>query len=68
MAKVRVCPPEVRALPGSTASEGHLDRALKDITNREAANNRVLEFDNEFANLDARIQAFFWDSACIIEA
>lgn len=39
LAKVRVCPPEVRVLPGSTASEGHLDRALKDITNREAANN-----------------------------
>ena len=36
LAKVRVCLPEVRAiqlgnLPSSTASEGHLDRALKDI-------------------------------------
>ena len=39
LAKVRVCPPEVRTfqlgcLPSSTACEGHLDRALEDITNR----------------------------------
>ncbi|PFX18051.1 Spermidine/spermine N(1)-acetyltransferase-like protein 1 [Stylophora pistillata] len=59
MAKVRVCSPEVRALqlgslPGSTSSEGHLDRALKDITNREAPNNRVLKFDDEFAILATR--------------
>ena len=71
MAKVRVCSPEVRALqldnlPGSTASEGHLDRALKDITNREAANNRIFEFDVEFANLVARVQTFLWVSACMI--
>ena len=49
-----MCSPEVRALklgslPSSTGSEGHLDRALKDITNREAANDRILEFNNEFA-------------------
>ena len=54
LAKVRVCPLEVRALQlgslqGSTASEGHLDRALKDIINREAANIVILEFDDEFA-------------------
>jgi len=48
LAKVRVCSPEVRALQlgslrGSTASEGHLDKALKDITNREGANSRIFE-------------------------
>ena len=71
MAKARVCSPEVRALklgslPTSTASEGHLDRASKDITNREAVNNRVFEFDAEFANLATRVQTFLWVSACII--
>lgn len=60
LAKVRVCSLEVRALqlgslPGSMASEGHLDRAFKDITNREAADNRVSKFDNEFANLATRV-------------
>ena len=63
LAKVRVCSPEVRTLqlgclPSSTASEGHLDRALKDITNREAANNGIFELSNEFANLAARVQTF----------
>ena len=72
LGKVRVCSPEVRALQlgsllGSTASEGHLDRALKDITNREAANNGILEFDNEFANLATRVQTFLWVTACKIE-
>ena len=71
MAKARVCSPEVRALKlgsrtSSTASEGHLDRASKDMTNREAANNRVFEFDVEFANLATRVQTFLWVSACII--
>ena len=71
LAKVRVCSSEVRALqlgslPGSTASEGHLDRALKDITNRETANNRIFEFGDEFANLATRVQTFLWVSACII--
>ena len=71
LAKVRVCSPEVRALklgslPGSTASEGHLDRALKDISNREAANNRVFEFDDEFANLATRVRTFLWVSAWIV--
>ena len=28
-----------------------LDGALKNITNREAANHRILEFDSEFADL-----------------
>ena len=42
LAKVRVCSPEVRAfqlrsLPGSTTSEGHLGRTLEDVANREAA-------------------------------
>lgn len=72
LAKVRVCSLEMRtlqlgSLPGSTASEGHLDRASKDITNRKAANNRVFEFDDEFANLAARVQTFLWVSACIVE-
>lgn len=71
LAKVRVCSPEARALQlgsllGSMASDGYLDRALKDITNREAANNRIFEFDVEFANLVARVQTFLWVSACII--
>ena len=71
LAKVRVRPPEVRALqlgslPSSTASEGHLDRALENITNREAANNRIFEFDDEFANLATRVQTVLWVSACII--
>ena len=71
LAKVRVCSPEVRALqlgsvPGSMASEGHLDRALKDITNREAANNRIFEFEGEFANLATRVQTFLWILAGII--
>ena len=63
LAKVRVCSPEVRAfqlgsLPGSTTSEGHLDRALslEDVANREAANDRIFEFNNEFADLATRIQ------------
>ena len=62
LAKVRVCSPEVSlqlgSLPGSTASEGHLDRTLKDITNREAVNNRIFEFEDEFANLATRVQTF----------
>ena len=71
LAKVRVCLPEVRAiqlgnLPSSTASEGHLDRALKDITHGQAANNRIFDFDDEFADLPTRIQAFFSVSTCII--
>ena len=71
LAKVGVCSPEVRALqlgslPGGMASEGHLDRALKDITNRETANNRIFKFDDEFANLATRVQTFLWVSACII--
>ena len=71
LAKVKVCSPEVRALqlgslPGSTASEGHLDRAVKDITNREAANNRIFKFDYKFANFATRFQTFLWVSACII--
>jgi len=57
---MRVCSPEVRtlqlgSLPGSTASEGHLDRALKDIINKEAV--------DKFA---ATVQTFLWVSACII--
>ena len=71
LAKLRVCPPEERAiqlgsLPSSTASEGHLAGALKDITNGEAANNRIFEFEDEFADLATRIQAFFWVATCII--
>ena len=66
-----MCSPEVRvlqlgSLPGSTASEGDLDRALKDITNREAANNGILEFDDEFANLATRLQTFLCVTACKI--
>ena len=68
-----MCSPERRALqlgslPGSTASEMHLDRAVKDITNREAANNRIFKFDDEFENLATRVQSFLWVSvsACII--
>ena len=57
---------QLGSLPGSTASEGHLDGALKDITDREAANNRIFEFDGEFANLATRVQTFLWVSACII--
>ena len=69
--RVRVCSSEVRALqpgslPGSTASEGHLDRALKDITNRETANNRIFKLDGEFANLATRVQTFLGVSASII--
>ena len=49
LAEVRVCSPEVRALqlgslPRSTASEGHLGRASKEITKRETANNRIFKF------------------------
>ena len=71
LAKVRVCSPEVRALqlislPGSTAIEEHLDRALEDITNREDANNRIFEFNYQFANLAARGQTVLWVSAGII--
>ena len=71
MAKARVCSPEVRALklgslPGRTASEGHLDSALKDIANGEAANDRIFEFNDEFANLATRVQTFLWVSPCII--
>ena len=71
LAKVRVCPPEVRALqlgslPSSTASKGHLDGALEDITNGAVADNRIFEFNNGFADLATRIQAFFWVSACVI--
>ena len=60
LAKVRACSPGVRALqlgslPGSMASEGHLDRAVKDITNREAGNNKIFKFDDEFANLATRV-------------
>ena len=66
-----MCSPEVRALKlgslrDSTACEGHLDRALKDITNGEAVNDRIFEFNDEFANLATRVQAFLWVSACII--
>ena len=69
--KVRVCSPEVRALqlgtlPGSTTSEGHLGRALEDVANREAANDRTFEFNNEFADLATRVQTFLWVSAGII--
>ena len=71
LAKVRVCPPEVRALqlgslPSSTASEGHLDRALENIINKEAANNRIFEFNDKFANLATRVQTFLWVAACLI--
>ena len=71
LAEVRVCSPEVRtlqldSLPGSTASEGHLDGALKDITNRETANNRIFKLDDEVANLATRVQTFLWVAACII--
>ena len=71
LAEVRVCPPEVRALqlgrlPSSTASEGHLDGALKDITNGEAAYNRIFEFDDEFSVFANGIQAFFWVATGII--
>ena len=68
LAKVRVCPPEVRALqlgslPSSTASEGDLDRTLENIINREAVNNRIFKFDDKFANLATRVQTFLWVSA-----
>ena len=71
LAKVRVCSSEVRtlqlgSLPRSTASEGHLDRALEDVTNREAANNGIFEFSNEFVNLATRVQTFLWVLAGII--
>ena len=71
LAKVRVCSPEVRAfqlgsLPGSTTSEGHLDRALEDVANRETANHGIFEFNNEFADLATRVQTFLWVSAGII--
>jgi len=71
MAKVRMCSPEGRefqlgSLPGSTATEGHLDRALKDITNREAEKNKIFELDDELANLATRVQTFRGVSACII--
>ena len=59
LAKVRVCSPDVRALQlGGLPGKGHLDRALEDITNREAANNGIFEFNNEFANLATRVQTF----------
>lgn len=63
LAKMRVCSLEVTALqlgslPGSTTSERHLDRALEDVANREAANNRIFEFNNEFADLSTRVQTF----------
>ena len=70
LAKVRVCSPGVRAfqlgsLPGSTTSERHLDRALEDVAKREAANDRMFEFHNEFADLATRVQTFLWVSAGI---
>lgn len=60
MAKVRVCSLEVKALklgslPGSTASKGHLNKTLKDITNREAASKRIFKFDDELANFATRV-------------
>ena len=71
LAKVRVCSPEVRAfqlgsLPGSTTSERHLDRALEDMAKREATNDRIFKFHNEFADLATRVQTFLWVSAGII--
>ena len=68
LAEVRVCPPELRVLQlgSSTASERHLNEALKDITNGEDANNEIFEFDDEFADLATRIQAFFWVATDII--
>ena len=70
-AEVRVCPLEVvtfqlGSLPSSMACEGHLDGALEDIANGEAANNRIFKLDNEFADLTTRIQAFIGVSTCII--
>ena len=70
-AKVRVCSAEVRALqlgslPGSTTSEGHLGRALEDVANREVGNDRIFEFNNEFADLATRVQTFLWISVGII--
>ena len=68
LAKARVCSLEVRALqlgslPGSTPSQGHLGRPLVDVANIEAANDRIFEFNNEFADLATRIQTFLWVSA-----
>lgn len=59
LVNVRVCFSEVRvfqlgSLLSSTVSEGY-DRVLKDIINREVANNRIFEFNDEFVDLIIRV-------------
>ena len=36
------------------------------ISNGKSEKNRILEFEDEFADLASRVQAFFWVLACII--